>query len=168
MLGSSVCCGRDAFVNEILANKFMTAQGARVFYECGNLYNRRKYQLCILILDCLRDSGHASHTGRAVPSYSLLSPEPSQDQSGAHGQATPKITVKSLETGFTRAVSTDEEGYFGLLSLPLRTAGELRVERLGFKVYRACTRINLLVGQEAVVNVVLDVAPRRSKNVYRR
>src|SRR2546426_7343256 len=77
-----------------------------------------------------------------------------EDATGAAiGGAT--VTVKSLETGATRTVTTDETGNFRVLSLPIGSQ-EVRAERQGFK--SAVTRgVNLVVGQEAVVNLKLDV-----------
>src|SRR5438270_1488996 len=65
------------------------------------------------------------------------------------------VTVKSLETGATRAATTDEAGNFKILSLPLGSQ-EVRAEKKGFK---AAVRmgINLKVAQEAVVNLRLEV-----------
>jgi hypothetical protein len=65
------------------------------------------------------------------------------------------VTVKSLETGATRSVITDSGGNFRVLSLPVGQQ-ELKAEKTGFKsVVR--TGINLAVGQEAVVNLQLEV-----------
>ncbi|MGO9275103.1 MAG: carboxypeptidase regulatory-like domain-containing protein [Terriglobia bacterium] len=75
------------------------------------------------------------------------------------GSAVPgaTVTVKSLETGATRAVATDEAGNFRALALPLGPQ-EVKVEKTGFKsVVR--TGINLEVGQEATLNVRLEVGP---------
>ena len=77
-----------------------------------------------------------------------------EDATGAAvGGAT--VNVKSLETGATRAVTTDETGDFRVLSLPVGLQ-EVRAEKAGFKS-TVRTGINLAVGQEAVVNVRLDV-----------
>ncbi len=65
------------------------------------------------------------------------------------------VTVKSLETGATRSVVSDADGNFHVLSLPVGQQ-ELKAEKTGFKsVVR--TGINLVVGQEAVVNLQLEV-----------
>jgi hypothetical protein len=76
------------------------------------------------------------------------------DTSGAAvGGAT--ITVKSQESGVTRVVTTDDAGNFRVLSLPLGPQ-EVKAEKKGFKsVVR--TGINLEVGQQAVVNLRLEV-----------
>src|SRR5260370_33433253 len=65
------------------------------------------------------------------------------------------VTAKSLETGATRTVVTDEEGSFRILSLPLGLQ-EVKAEKTGFKA-AVRTGINLEVGQEAVVNLQLEV-----------
>ena len=65
------------------------------------------------------------------------------------------ITVKSVETGATRSVVSDADGNFRVLSLPVGQQ-ELKAEKAGFKsIVR--TGINLVVGQEAVVNLQLEV-----------
>src|SRR5579872_4111739 len=65
------------------------------------------------------------------------------------------VTVKSVETGATRSATTDADGNFRLLSLPIGQQ-ELKVEKPGFKAIDR-TGINLAVGQEAVVNLQLEV-----------
>ena len=77
-----------------------------------------------------------------------------QDTSGAvvPGAA---VTVKNLETAATRAVTTDDRGNYRVLSLPVGRY-ELSAEKTGFK-REVRTGINLVVGQEAVVNLSLEV-----------
>ncbi len=65
------------------------------------------------------------------------------------------VTVKSVETGATRSVTTDADGNFRLLSLPIGQQ-ELKAEKPGFKAISR-TGINLAVGQEAVLNLQLEV-----------
>jgi len=65
------------------------------------------------------------------------------------------ITVRSLETGATREVSTDEAGNYRVFSLPLGLQ-EVRAEKDGFRT-AVRTGINLEIGQEAVVNLRLEV-----------
>jgi hypothetical protein len=65
------------------------------------------------------------------------------------------ITVKSLETGATRVVTTDEAGNFRVPALPLGPQ-EVKAEKPGFRVALR-TGINLEVGQDAVVNLRLEV-----------
>ena len=77
-----------------------------------------------------------------------------QDTSGAviPGAA---VTVKNLETGAARTVTADDRGYYRALSLPVGLYGVV-AEKTGFKV-QSRTGINLVVGQEAVVNFSLEV-----------
>src|SRR5262249_3542539 len=65
------------------------------------------------------------------------------------------VTVKSLETGATRSVTTDETGAYRIVSLPLGEQ-EVRASKMSFK---ATVRqgIDLIVGQDAVVNLTLEV-----------
>jgi hypothetical protein len=65
------------------------------------------------------------------------------------------VTIKSLETGATRLVTTDKAGKFAVASLPLGPQ-ELKAEKAGFKV-AIRSGISLAVGQEAVVNFQLEV-----------
>jgi hypothetical protein len=77
-----------------------------------------------------------------------------EDASGAAvGGAT--VTIKSVETGLTRTVTTDEEGTYRAVTLPLGLQ-EVRAEKQGFNA-AVRTGINLSVAQEAVVNLRLDV-----------
>ena len=79
-----------------------------------------------------------------------------EDATGA-GVGGATVTVKSLETGATRVVKTVDEGYFRVPALALGEQ-EIRIEKTSFKpVVRS--GINLVVGQEAVVNVQLEVGP---------
>jgi len=77
-----------------------------------------------------------------------------EDASGAEVSGA-TVTVKSLETGATRVVTTDDAGDYRVLSLPLG-AQELKAEKAGFRA-EVRTGIHLAVGQEAVVNVRLEV-----------
>jgi hypothetical protein len=65
------------------------------------------------------------------------------------------VTVKSLETGAIRAVTTGETGDFIIVGLPLGRQ-EVKVEKTGFKA-AVRTGINLEVGQQAVVNLKLEI-----------
>jgi hypothetical protein len=65
------------------------------------------------------------------------------------------VTIKSLETGTTRTTTTDEIGNYRVVSLAVGTQ-EIRVEKPGFRS-AVRTGVNLAVGQEAVVNLKLDV-----------
>ena len=65
------------------------------------------------------------------------------------------VTVKSLETGASRTAATNAEGNYRVLSLPLG-AQEVKAEKAGFKAALR-TGIDLRIGQEAVVNLQLEV-----------
>ena len=77
-----------------------------------------------------------------------------EDASGA-GVGAATVTVKSLETGATRSATTDLAGDYRVLSVPVGPL-ELTVQKTGF---RSAVRkgINLVVGEEAVVNVRIEV-----------
>jgi hypothetical protein len=66
-----------------------------------------------------------------------------------------RVTVKHLENGLTRSTVTNETGSFTLQFLPVGPY-ELATDMLGFKP-QVRSGINLAVGQEAVVNVTLEV-----------
>src|SRR5215831_15826800 len=65
------------------------------------------------------------------------------------------VTVTSLETGAGRTATTNETGAYRVLSLPVGRY-EVRAELSGFKAARQ-TGISLAVGEEAVVNLKLEV-----------
>ena len=75
----------------------------------------------------------------------------------ASGAAIPSasVTVTSLETGAARTVSTDATGTYRVLSLPVGLY-EVKAEKEGFKVALK-TGMNVVVGQQAVVNLALEV-----------
>ena len=65
------------------------------------------------------------------------------------------VTVKHTETGLTRAGETGSNGGYNLPSLPVGPY-EMTVEKMGFK-QQVRSGINLMVGQQAVVNLTLEV-----------
>jgi len=65
------------------------------------------------------------------------------------------ITVKSVETGTTRVLSSDDQGNFRAFSLPLGLT-EVIAEKAGFRSVIQ-TGIRLDVGQEAVVRLQLEI-----------
>ena len=65
------------------------------------------------------------------------------------------VSVKSLETGATRSVTTNDDGDYRATSLSLGPQ-EVKVDKPGFKE-EIRTGVRLTVGQEAVVNVQLEV-----------
>src|SRR3984893_9296244 len=77
-----------------------------------------------------------------------------EDASGATIPET-NVTVTSLETGATRTGTSDEAGNYRVLSLPVGRY-DVKAEKTGFKA-AVETGINLVVGQQAVVNLKLDV-----------
>src|SRR5690348_13624255 len=65
------------------------------------------------------------------------------------------VTAKHLETGLTRTVEVDATGNYRVAPLPVGEY-EISAEQMGFQ--REVRRgINLVVGQEAVVNLTLQV-----------
>jgi hypothetical protein len=65
------------------------------------------------------------------------------------------VSVTNLETGTTRTVATDGEGYYQVLSLPVGRY-EVKAEKEGFSGALQ-SGIDLVVGQNAVVNLGLNV-----------
>jgi hypothetical protein len=94
-----------------------------------------------------------SHTAYAQVVTAAISGKV-EDPSGA-GVSGANVTVKSLETGATRVVTTDDAGNYKVLSLPLGPQ-EVKVEKRGFTT-QVRTGIQLEVGQQAVVNLQLQV-----------
>jgi hypothetical protein len=76
------------------------------------------------------------------------------DPSGT-GIGAAKVIVKSLETGAMRSVTTGDDGGYKVLALPLGSQ-EVTAEKQGFRT-QLRTGIKLEVGQEAVVNLKLEV-----------
>src|SRR5436189_339772 len=65
------------------------------------------------------------------------------------------ITIKHTETGLTRTVTTTENGGYRMPSLPVGPY-EVTGEKLGFK-QQVRRGVNLVVGQEAVIDLTLEV-----------
>src|SRR5439155_4701840 len=65
------------------------------------------------------------------------------------------VTAKHTESGLTRTVNTNENGDYRMPSLPVG-AYEVTAEQVGFK-QQVRRGINLVIAQEAVVNLTLDV-----------
>jgi Carboxypeptidase regulatory-like domain len=78
-----------------------------------------------------------------------------EDASGAAVSGA-TVTVKDMETGATRVVTTDSTGNYRVLSLPVGLY-ELSVEKSGFETAE-WTGIKLYVGQEKVENLRLAVS----------
>ena len=66
------------------------------------------------------------------------------------------VTVKNLETGATRTAITDGSGDYTVLGLPLGPQ-EVTAQSPGF-LQTLPARVNLVVGQDAVVNFTLEVS----------
>jgi hypothetical protein len=77
-----------------------------------------------------------------------------KDESGAVLQGA-VVTAKHTETGLARSAVTDSSGGYSIPSLPVG-AYEITAEEAGFKVEQV-RGIDLVVAQEAVVNVTLQV-----------
>ncbi|MGB8773748.1 MAG: carboxypeptidase-like regulatory domain-containing protein, partial [Terriglobales bacterium] len=77
-----------------------------------------------------------------------------EDASGAAVSGA-TVTVKDVETGATRIVTTDSNGDYRALALPIGLH-EIRAEKDGFQA-AVRTGIKLDVGEEAVVNLRLAV-----------
>src|SRR5581483_4691433 len=94
----------------------------------------------------------AAQPGRAQVTAAVVGKV--EDASGAAVSGA-TVSVKNLETGATRVVTTDDTGGFRVLSLPVGPY-EVKAEKTGFKA-AVRTGINLAVGQEARVNLQLEV-----------
>ncbi|HEV3201260.1 MAG TPA: carboxypeptidase-like regulatory domain-containing protein [Bryobacteraceae bacterium] len=93
----------------------------------------------------------------AIPADAQLSASISgrvEDASGA-GVSGATVTVKSVETGAARVVTTGDSGSFTILALPLGPQ-EVKAEKTGFQP-AVRTGISLSVGQEVKVNLRLKV-----------
>jgi carboxypeptidase family protein len=77
-----------------------------------------------------------------------------EDATGA-AVAGATVTVKSLDTGAARTATTDDNGNFRVLALPIGPQ-EIRANKTGFKE-AVRTGVNLEVAQQAVVNIQLQV-----------
>jgi hypothetical protein len=77
-----------------------------------------------------------------------------EDPTGS-GVSGTTVTVRSVETGAVRTTTTDQDGNYSVLSLPLG-AQEVKAEKQGFKSALR-TGVNLEVGEEAVVNLRIEV-----------
>src|SRR5580700_2715403 len=76
------------------------------------------------------------------------------DASGA-GVPDAQVTVTSLETATARTATTDAQGGYRVPSLQIGRY-EVKAEKAGFKV-AVQSGINLVVGQEAAINLTLEV-----------
>jgi len=125
---------------------------------CRKLRIQRSFRVFILIFGLLGLAATPS-TARAQVAASIIGTV--TDESGATVSGA-EITMKSVETGATRKLTSDEQGNYRILSLPLGLQ-ELRAEKQGFKTW-VLTGIDLHVGEEAVLNITLLV--REPDTVY--
>jgi hypothetical protein len=77
-----------------------------------------------------------------------------EDSSGAAVSGA-TVTVKNVETGAIRTSTTDDTGNFRILSLNVGPQ-EVKAEKSGFKT-AVRSGVNLVVGQEALVNLQLEI-----------
>ncbi len=93
----------------------------------------------------------------ALPAGAQVTAAISGSVEDASGAAVPDatVTVRSLETGASRTVKTDSSGGYTVVSLPLGPQ-ELKAGKPGFKT-DVRTGVDLVVGQEAVVNFRLEL-----------
>jgi hypothetical protein len=83
-----------------------------------------------------------------------------EDNSGAVISSA-AVTVTNAETGLSRTLESDERGHFNVLSLPVGRY-DVRAEKPGFKT-GVKTGIDLVVAQEAVVNIALQVGDAKQE-----
>ncbi len=105
---------------------------------------KRQFILAVTILAVMAVCGPANAQVTASISGKV------QDPTGGGLDGT-TVTVKSVETGAVRTTTTDQNGNYSVLSLPLG-AQEVKAEKQGFRAVLR-TGISLEVGQEAVVKI---------------
>ena len=91
---------------------------------------------------------------RAAPQVTAAITGRIEDASGATVKGS-AVTVTNLETGAARAVTSDESGVYRAPSLPIGPY-QVKAEKTGFKT-ELRRGIHLVVGQEAVVDLRLEV-----------
>src|SRR5271157_728052 len=102
--------------------------------------------LAFLVLPACSDAGWAQVSAAIAGRV--------EDASGAAVSGA-TVTVKDVETGATRIVTTDSNGDYRALALPVGLH-EIRAEKDGFQA-AVRTGIKLDIGEEAVVNLRLAV-----------
>jgi hypothetical protein len=93
----------------------------------------------------------------ASMSYAQVSASISGQVTDPSGAVVPgaMVTVKSLETGATRTVTSNDSGDYTVLGLPVGPQ-EVKAEKTGFNA-TAPAKVTLVVGQDAVVNLSVDL-----------
>jgi len=120
--------------------------------DCMNVSTcQKKIWLCGPFLGLLALLA-SSEPGRAQVPAAIVGRVEDASATGVSGAT---ITVKSQENGATRVVTTDNAGNYRVLSLTLGPYA-VKAEKNGFKA-TIRTGINLQVGQEAVVNLRLEL-----------
>ena len=120
--------------------------------DCMNVSTcQKKIWLCGPFLGLLALLA-SSEPGRAQVPAAIVGRVEDASATGVSGAT---ITVKSQENGATRVVTTDNAGNYRVLSLILGPYA-VKAEKNGFKA-TIRTGINLQVGQEAVVNLRLEL-----------
>jgi carboxypeptidase family protein len=116
-----------------------------------NQWQKDQCRICRLLLMCLlllaasnytQAQVTASITGRIEDASGATVPEAS-------------VAVTNQETGVTRTVTADATGNYRVLSLPVGRY-QVKAEKAGFKA-AVQTGINLVVGQQAVLNLKVEV-----------
>jgi Carboxypeptidase regulatory-like domain len=107
------------------------------------------FSLLLAVFVCMT----ASNSALAQVSTAAMTGNVVDSSGSAVAEAT--ITVTNLETGTVRTATTDEGGYYQVLSLPVGRY-EVKADKEGFSA-AVQTGINLVVGQQAVVNLTLNV-----------
>src|SRR5205814_10385113 len=128
------------------------SRGLREHRIMNNRFTRAgAHVLTALFVCCIAATG-PGRIGAQAPAASITGRI--EDAAGAGiGGAT--VRVRSPETGVTRVAATDDAGNYRVLLLSIG-AQEVTAEKAGFRP-AIRTGIHLLVGQEAVVNLRLEV-----------
>ena len=115
-------------------------------HRCCELFGRTSGSVLLLLI--------ALSAGAAWGQVTASIAGKVEDPSGASVPGA-TVTVKNTETGSARTVSTDGTGNYRVLSLAVG-GYEVKTEKPGFKTV-VQTGIHLAVGQEALVNMKLEV-----------
>ena len=114
----------------------------------------RKYSLSLVALLITAAPPHA-HAQVSASINGIVSDPSGASISGA------ELSLKNTETGATRAATTNGEGRYEVLGLPVG-AYELTATKSGFQPLTV-GGIHLVVGQEARVDLALNVGPERQQ-----
>src|SRR5262245_30999379 len=120
-----------------------------MFNKRGKSFNRLQTPLIGIVIGIALASGLVCGQGSTAAISGTL-----QDTTGAVLPGV-NITVKHVDSGLTRNAISTENGGYNLPALPVGPY-ELTTDLPGFK-QQVRRGINLVVGQEAVVNLTLEV-----------